>query len=394
MKKLDRNRTLIVIPVYNHGASLREVVSQAIGTGMSVLVVDDGSDDGGGQNLNGLDCRYLRLPQNRGKGAAILAGVQWASENDFAAIITVDADGQHNPADATKLVTAAMHCQWPVMIIGAREMVQETVPASSHFGRSFSNFWVRLECGAELSDTQSGLRLYPVKELLQLKLVHSRYDFEVEVIVKAAWAGIAIHEVPVSVHYPSADERVSHFKKFRDNWRLTKLHSTLFFRRLLPLPTNQLVKKNDNENKPVIVKNPIKTLKNLCREHASPFWLAVAVAMGLFLGALPLIGCHTVAIIYVAYRLHLNKVAAVAASQFCMPPIVPALCIEVGYFFQHGTFIVDLSWQKWLLEVHHRVYDWLLGSLVVGPLLGLLGGALVLWATRRMGMVRQNQAGE
>lgn len=382
-------KILIVIPVYNHGQTLAKVAKESFLTGLPVLVVDDGSDDGGGQNIEKLNCSYLRLTENKGKGAAILAGAEFAAENGYDGIITIDADGQHDPADAVQLVSKSMQYDWPVIIIGAREMVQDTVPGSSHFGRVFSNFWVRLECGADLEDTQSGLRLYPVKELLQLGLTRTRYDFEIEVIVKAVWAGIAVACVPVSVHYPAVGERVSHFKKFQDNWRLTRLHTKLFLRRLLPLPHSRLVKPNKRDKSPVIVKNPITTLKNLCREHSSPFWLAVAVWMGIFLGALPLIACHTIVIIYVAYRLHLNKVAAVAASQFCMPPVVPALCIEVGYFLQHGSFIVDLSWQRWLLEIHYRAFDWLLGSLIVGPILGLLAAAIVLQGAKR---VRQRAA--
>lgn len=88
-------------------------------------------------------------------------------------------------------------------------------------------------------------------------------------------------------------------------------------------------------------------------------------------------------IIYLGFRLHLNKVAAVAASQFCMPPVVPALCIEVGHYIQTGQWLTDLSWERWFLEVHYRLWDWFLGSLVVGPLLGFLGGGCIYLAARR-----------
>jgi uncharacterized protein (DUF2062 family) len=119
----------------------------------------------------------------------------------------------------------------------------------------------------------------------------------------------------------------------------------------------------------------------------------VAVWLGIFFGALPLLACHTVVIIYVAYRLHLNTIGAVAASQFCMPPVVPALCIEVGYFLRHGEFIVDLSWQRWLLEIHLRLLDWLLGSLLVGPLLGLFGAVIVYYGMARIQAASKHQAG-
>ena len=390
--KLDTNKILIVIPLYNHGTTVASVVSAALETGYPVLVVDDGSSDRGLETVQDLPCFTLQLTKNSGKGVAIKAGAQYAAQYGYMAIATVDADGQHNPTEVPHLVEEAEQGTWPAIIIGAREMIQDTVPQSSHFGKAFSNFWVRLECGHDLADTQSGMRLYPVAEMLALDLSHSCYDFEIEVLVKSIWRGLDARSVPVSVHYPTADERVSHFKAGLDNWRLTKLHTKLVCRRLLPLPQKQLVEKKAQQPAIVDVKHPWQTLSRICHENASPFWLAVAVWCGLFLGALPLIACHTVVIIYFCCRLHLNKVAAVAASQFCMPPIVPALCIELGHYMLHGEFLYELSWQKWLIEIPQRVWEWFLGSLIVGPLLGCIGAALVYFTSRRFVLLRSKKA--
>ncbi len=389
MNKDRKLKVLLVIPLFNHGETLVSVVQAALATGLDVLVVDDGSTDGGARKIEGLACKCLKFPVNCGKGVAILAGAKEAKRMGFDAILTLDADGQHDPAEAGLLINEAESGRWPAIIIGARQMVQETVPGASHFGRAFSNFWVRLECGRELSDTQSGMRLYPVDELLSLKLVRSRYDFEIEALVKVVWGGVDVRSVSVSVHYPPADERISHFHKLKDNWRLTRLHTILVARRLLPWPHHRLVDCEKTGKERFVIKNPWLTLKKLCREQTSPFWLATAVWLGLFMGALPLIACHTVAIIYVAYRFHLNKVAAVAASQFCAPPVVPVLCIEVGYFLRTRQLILDLSWETWLLEIHHRLWDWFLGSLVVGPLLGLLGGVAMYWGANRVEAARK-----
>ncbi|MCK5322969.1 MAG: glycosyltransferase family 2 protein, partial [Desulfobulbaceae bacterium] len=194
-------KTLLVIPVYNHGGFLKEVVCKGLATGLPLLVVDDGSTDRGTAELKDLDCHIITIAVNRGKGAAIMAGVRFAADHEFDAIVTFDADGQHDPADAVKLISRAER-QWPVIVVGAREMTGATVPKSSLFGRAFSNFWVRLESGMDLPDTQSGYRLYPVRELLRLALKSLRYDFEVEVLVRAAWARVPVDSVPVSVHYP------------------------------------------------------------------------------------------------------------------------------------------------------------------------------------------------
>ncbi|HSH13268.1 MAG TPA: glycosyltransferase family 2 protein, partial [Desulfurivibrionaceae bacterium] len=228
-------QVLLMIPLYNHGTTVRRVVEKGIAAGWPVLVADDGSSDGGLARLSGLDCATLRFAENRGKGAAILAGARWASEHGYARIITVDADGQLDPGEAHLLAEAAAD-QEQALVIGARRMDRSNAPRPSLFGRSFSNFWVHLETGRELPDTQSGFRLYPVKELLQLVTDCRRYDFEVEVLTRAAWAGLPILTVPVSVHYPPGGERVSHFHQFRDNFRLTCLHTRLVSRALLPWP--------------------------------------------------------------------------------------------------------------------------------------------------------------
>ncbi len=372
-------KTLVVIPLYNHGASVARVAEKVLATGLPLLVVDDGSTDEGLQALGHLHCHTLRFDDNRGKGAAILAGAEFAADHDFEAIITIDADGQHDPADLLLLLAKA-EAEGPCVVIGARQMVQDTVPAASHFGRRFSNFWVRLECGADLPDTQSGLRLYPVEVLQFFTWSRRRYDFEIEVLVRARWAGVTLTSVDVSVHYPPADERVSHFHKGLDNLRLSLLHGRLVCRRLLPLPSPKMCPEVKVAGQKLIIGNPWKALKKLCQEHSSPFWLALGVWLGIFMGALPLIACHTLAIIYVSHRLHINKVAAVAASNFCMPPLVPVLCVQAGYYLRHGELLLDFSWEKWLLEGHYRLFDWFLGSLLVGPLLGLVGGVIMYGA--------------
>ncbi len=380
-------KTLLVIPVYNHGGFLKEVVRKGLATGLPLLVVDDGSTDRGTAELKDLDCYIITIAVNRGKGAAIMAGARFAADHEFDAIVTFDADGQHDPADAVKLISRAER-QWPVIVVGAREMTEATVPKASLFGRAFSNFWVRLETGMDLPDTQSGYRLYPVRELLRLPLKSLRYDFEVEVLVRAAWARVPVDSIPVSVHYPPQGERCSHFHKLKDNFQLTCLHTKLVTRALMPWPHRPLIDVNDEAEPGALPRglsllHPVKLLKRLCREHTSTLELSVAVWMGLFLGALPLLACHTLAILYVTHRLHLNKLAAVTASQLCAPPVVPVLCIQVGYFLRHGSFLLELNWETGVVELHYRLWEWLLGSLLVGPLLGFVFGGLVYWCVNR-----------
>jgi len=163
MNDTGQLKVLLVIPLYNHAETVDSVVRNGLATGYTVLVVDDGSTDDGFERIAELDCLKLKLTPNRGKGVAILAAARFAADNNFHAIVTLDADGQHDPLEAGKLIREAEKKASPTIIIGARQMIQDSVPRSSHFGRKFSNFWVRLECGCDLSDTQSGMRLYPVR---------------------------------------------------------------------------------------------------------------------------------------------------------------------------------------------------------------------------------------
>ena len=370
MRREQQRRTLLVIPVYNHGTSLASVVSKAKQSNWNVLVVDDGSDPA--INPNKIGCDVLRHTANYGKGAAILTGAEFAQQHSYQYILTLDADGQHDPQEAIKLLEAIDPDSLGI-IIGARNMSHKNVPKASVFGMHFSNFWVRLETSLSLPDTQSGMRLYPVKELLALSFSSTHYDFEIESLVRLAWAGVSIDSVDIAVTYPEPGTRISHFKQIKDNARLTILHTKLVLRNLIPLKHEQLVKKEAKKN---LLFHPITLLKQLLKEHTTPLQIATAVWVGIFLGAVPLIAFHTVAIIYVTHKLNLNKVAAVTASQLCMPPLIPFICIQTGYYFFNGTFLYEFSQETLVAQASTRMVEYLVGSLAVGPVLGFFIGGL------------------
>ncbi|NIQ97773.1 MAG: glycosyltransferase family 2 protein, partial [Desulfuromonadales bacterium] len=215
---------LIVIPLYNHAASVRQVAEKALAVHDEVLVVDDGSTDGGADALEGLPVRIVRHETNRGKGAAILTAAREAKRLGMTHIVTIDADGQHDPADFERFVATMQSDPWGI-VVGKRDFSVANVPGSSRFGRRFSNFWLRVQTGRKLGDTQSGYRAYPLAVLEELCLGEKHYSFEVEVLVKAAWAGVRLYDVDIAVHYPPAKERVSHFRGFMDNFRLTLLNT-------------------------------------------------------------------------------------------------------------------------------------------------------------------------
>lgn len=230
-----KSRIAIVIPVYNHEATVAQVVRQAQMLGYPVYVVDDGSTDDTPKRLAELKNIFLlRHEKNLGKGAAILTGFMAAcNENEFA--ITLDADGQHYPEDALNLIDAIPKGKRPI-VVGSRTGMEDErgthIPWTSRFGRKFSNFWVRSSGGPKLSDSQSGMRLYPLPEALSLPTRARRFQFEVEILVNARRMGIPIVETPVRVFYQEGDERISHFRPFVDFLRNSKTFTRLIFTRI------------------------------------------------------------------------------------------------------------------------------------------------------------------
>jgi len=151
--------------------------------------------------------------------------------------ITLDADGQHDPADASVLIDAAQGPGRP-FVVGARQgMDNPEIPWTSRFGRKFSNFWVRLSGGPRITDSQCGFRVYPLPEILKMKPMARRYQFEVEVLALCGWKKIPVREVPISVVYAPGSERISHFRPFVDFWRNAFTFTRLIACRIL-LPSS------------------------------------------------------------------------------------------------------------------------------------------------------------
>jgi glycosyltransferase involved in cell wall biosynthesis len=233
----NKGRFAIIIPVYNHENAVSDVIRKSLCLNYPVFVVNDGSTDSTAdriKNLQGIST--LHHNENRGKGAAILTGFARAAQvADWA--ITIDADGQHDPLDALKLIRAIPDNARPI-VIGKREGMAGThVPWTSRFGRKFSNFWVFLSGGPRISDSQSGFRIYPLPEAMRLRVTAKRYQFEVEILVKARWRKMPVIEAPILVRYAPGKERISHFRPFIDFVRNSSTFARLIFQRIM-IPAN------------------------------------------------------------------------------------------------------------------------------------------------------------
>lgn len=224
----------IIIPVYNHMERIAEVIHQALQLDLPVFVINDGSTDRTADIINTIDgITVLHHATNQGKGAALLTGFAAAVEKNCDWAVTIDGDGQHRPKDAEVLLSAVADGK-RCIVVGRREGMEESenVPWTSRFGREFSNFWVWVSGGPAIKDSQSGFRLYPLPEVMKLWVRARRYQFEVEILVRAKQLGIETIEAPVGVIYQPKEERVSHFRPWVDFGRNSATFSRLIFERI------------------------------------------------------------------------------------------------------------------------------------------------------------------
>ena len=161
--------------------------------------------------------------RNRGKGYALRRGLEAARAAGFDYAVTIDSDGQHAPEEIPQLIKAID--KQPTLVVGSRNLQADGMPSGNTFANRFSNFWFLIQTGLRLPDTQTGFRVYPLHDLPCLNLLTYRYESELELLVFSAWRGVNIVSVPVSVSYP--DDRVSHFRPFRDFLRISLLNTVL-----------------------------------------------------------------------------------------------------------------------------------------------------------------------
>lgn len=228
-QKLKDRGICVIIPTYNNAGTIVDVVTRAMCQCSDVFVVCDGCTDPTPELLKGMSPapEIVLLPVNRGKGRALKEGFRVALNAGFAYAIVLDSDGQHYPEDIPLFLEA--NIKYPgALIVGCREGLGLAERSSgSRFANSFSNFWLMLQTGHRLHDTQSGYRLYPLRKLRFLSLLTDRYEAELELLVLSLWKGVQVREVPVRVWYPNAGERVSFFRPGRDFLRISLLNTVL-----------------------------------------------------------------------------------------------------------------------------------------------------------------------
>ena len=244
----------MLIPTYNNHATLLRVLNEVKQYTTNLIVVNDGSTDATAKILNDLnELKVINIPVNKGKGNALKTGFKTAEKMGYDYAISMDSDGQHFPDDL-KVFLDTLEDHLPqesdLLIIGARKMDDPSVPDKSSIGNHFSTWTYWLETGIKLTDTQCGYRLYPLKAINRLNLYTSRFELEIEVIVKAAWEGVKVINKPVKVLY-DPEERVTHFKPWQDVARITLLNICFVVVAAFYIAPRNLLRKLKSTREPV-----------------------------------------------------------------------------------------------------------------------------------------------
>ncbi|MBB5428364.1 glycosyltransferase family 2 protein [Paraburkholderia sp. JPY303] len=232
----------IVIPIYNHKDAIGATVANLAVHGLPIFVVDDGSDEPTQQILAALALQYaqqmtlLRLPENGGKGAAVMAGLRAARAAGYTHALQIDADGQHDASDVPRFLDAAR--AEPGAVILGRPVYDDSVPKARLYGRYLTHVWVWIETlSLTIRDSMCGFRLYPLAlacELIDRVRLPTRMDFDIEILVRLYWRRAAFRSIPTRVTY--AADGVSHFDVLWDNVRISRSHTRLVFGMLWRLP--------------------------------------------------------------------------------------------------------------------------------------------------------------
>ena len=374
----NQYRTCVIIPTYNNDSTLSAVIADVEQYTSNIIVVNDGSTDNTAIILASLPhIDIISYSKNKGKGWALRKGFEKAVESGYTHAITIDSDGQHFAGDLPVFMDKLQLAE-DAIIIGARNMNQSSVPGKSSFGYKFSNFWFKIETGINAPDTQSGYRLYPVALMKDIHFFTRKYEFEIEVLVRAAWKRIKIESVPVLVYYAQKEKRISHFRPFKDFFRISVLNTFLVLIAFLYIkPRNFFRSIFKKRNWEVFFREQVF---NVNEPH---YIKALSVALGICMGIMPVWGFQLVTAVFLSIVLKLNKALVIIAANISVPPLIPLII-----FFSYKTGAVwmangggDLTFSSSLTfeSVRNNFQQYLYGGIPLA-LVSVIVGGLVTWA--------------
>lgn len=230
----------VIIPVYNHHQKISQVITQLQALNIACILVDDGSDSDCRDALIDIDqnntwITLYRLKENQGKGAAVCYALKQALQSGYTHALQVDADGQHNLAELPQFLKLSQ--EFPQHLISGSRLY-ESMPGNRRYGRQLTDVWVWINTlSFDIKDSMCGYRLYPLKQTIRVLnkyAIGQRMDFDTDIIVKHYWEGVGIKNMTTDVIYD--DDIISHFDLWKDNIRITLMHTRLFFGMLKRLP--------------------------------------------------------------------------------------------------------------------------------------------------------------
>jgi glycosyltransferase involved in cell wall biosynthesis len=358
--KITQLHVCVIIPTYNNQRTLKRVLDGVLELTNNIIVVNDGSTDTTSNILKDYpNIQQIHFPENKGKGLALREGFKHAISLGYQFAITIDSDGQHFPSDIPNFINELEQNQTQdILIIGSRNMEQEGVPGKSSFGNKFSNFWFWIETGIKLKDTQSGFRLYPLNVIKNLKFYTTKFEFEIEVIVKSAWKDVEVKNMPIQVLYDES-ERVSHFRPFKDFTRISILNTWLVFLTGIYYFPRRLFRN--------IKKKGVKRflVEDFLGSNDSPKKKALSIALGTFIGFSPFWGFQTLLVITLAVFLKLNKTIAFAFSNVSLPPFIPFIIyasLELGQWVLGEKISYSIEEMMDNFEAIEHLKTYLVGS--------------------------------
>jgi glycosyltransferase involved in cell wall biosynthesis len=368
----------VIIPTYNNAQTIAKVITDVLEYTNDVIVVNDGATDSTSEILRSFNDKIdiVSYSPNKGKGIALRTGLKRAHEKGFHYAITIDSDGQHF-ADDIPVFIAKIEENPNSLIVGARNLNQENMPKKNTFGNKFSNFWFRFQTGINLPDTQSGYRLYPLLKIANTRYFTSKYEFEIEVMVKAAWRKVNVISVPIKVFYAEGDKRITHFRPGKDFTRISILNTYLTILALLWYKPVHLIQNMTWKNfKAFMHKHFLDSNESVMRKSSG-------VAFGVFMGIIPIWGYQFISALILAHFLKLNKAIVGLAAQISVPPLIPFLIfasLKTGQLvlgkdvsqsiFNSGINTVQEIWDA--MKLH--LVEYLIGSVVFAVLMAFLFG--------------------
>jgi glycosyltransferase involved in cell wall biosynthesis len=372
-EKFEALRACVLIPTYNNSGTLQKLINDVLQYTSNIVVVNDGSTDSTEEILkNFQSLTVLSYKNNTGKGWALRKGFQLARQKGYQYAITIDSDGQHFASDLPRFLDKIQEIP-NAIIIGSRNMEQSGIPGKSSFGHKFSNFWFRVETGISAPDTQSGYRSYPLFLLEPMRFVTRKYEFEIEVLVRAAWKGIKIESVPVSVYYAPKESRISHFRPFKDFSRISVLNTILVILTFLYIKPRNFFRALANKQRRKQLLDD-----HILSPHHSDELKAASIGFGIFMGILPIWGFQLATAIFLSIVLKLNKALVIVAANISIPPMIPViiyLSYKMGGFWM-GSEASTISFNRdiTLQTVYNNLQQYIYGSITLAVVAAIIFG--------------------